>query len=127
MANLNHITLLGHLTRDPDLRYTPNGTPVATLGLAINHRYRRGNEWKDEVCYIDCTVFGRMAETTTDYLSKGSPVLVEGRLRWRSWEAQDGQLRTKHEVLATNVQFLPRSDQAMEPEREPVTLDEAPF
>ncbi|MDH3600964.1 MAG: single-stranded DNA-binding protein [Candidatus Tectomicrobia bacterium] len=128
MANLNHLTLAGHLTRDPELRYTANGTPVATLGLATNHRYRQGTEWKEEVCYIDCTAFGRLAETTTEHLSKGSPILLEGRLRWRSWTGQDGQTRTKHEVLATNVQFLPRSDTAMAPERELVgDLDDLPF
>lgn len=86
MANLNHITLAGYLTRDPELRVTANGTSVATLGLAINHRYRQGDEWREEVCYIDCTVFGRQAESATAYLSKGSPLLVEGRLRWRSWD-----------------------------------------
>ena len=97
MANLNHITLAGHMTREPELRYTPNGTPVAILPLAVNHRYRRGDTYKDEVCYIDCSVFGRLAETATAYLDKGSAVLVEGRLRWRTWESQDGQQRSKHE------------------------------
>jgi single-strand DNA-binding protein len=127
MASLNSITLLGNLTRDPEMRYTPNGTPVATLGLAVNHRYRQGDQWKDEVCYVDCVVFGRLAEAATEYLMKGSPALVTGRLRWQTWEGQDGQKRTKHEVLATNVQFLPRSDHSMGAEPEPVTLDEMPF
>ena len=112
MANLNHITLAGHLTRDPELRFTPSGTPVATLGVAINHRWRQGEAWQEETCYIDCTVFGGQAQAATEYLSKGSPVLVEGRLRFRSWETQDGQKRSKHEVLASNVQFLPRSSSA---------------
>ena len=128
MANLNHITLAGYLTRDPELRVTANGTSVATLGLAINHRYRQGDEWREEVCYIDCTVFGGQAESATAYLSKGSPVLVEGRLRWRSWEGQDGQKRSKHDVLASTVQFLPRSNGAMTVEYEPgENGDEMPF
>ena len=113
MANLNHITLAGYLTRDPELRVTANGTSVATLGLAINHRYRQGDEWR---------------ESATAYLSKGSPVLVEGRLRWRSWEGQDGQKRSKHDVLASTVQFLPRSNGAMTVEHEPgEDCDEVPF
>jgi len=127
MASLNHITLLGNLTRDPEMRYTPNGTSVATLGLAVNHRYRRGENWKNEVCYVDCVVFGRLAEAAAEYLIKGSPALVTGRLRWQTWEGQDGQTRTKHEVLATTVQFLPRSDPAIGTAQEPAALDEMPF
>jgi single-strand DNA-binding protein len=90
MANLNKVLLLGHLTWEPDLRYTPNGTAVTTFGLAINHRYRQGEEWKDEVCFVDVATFGRQAETAGEYLHKGSPALVEGRLRWHAWETDDG-------------------------------------
>ncbi len=82
------------------MRWTSNSTPVATLSLAINHRYRQGDDWVEDVCYIDCSVFGRQAEAATDYLSKGSPVLIEGRLRFRTWETQEGQKRSKHDVLA---------------------------
>lgn len=125
MANLNHITLVGHLSRDPELRWTPSGTAVAILSLAVNHRYRQGDQWVEDVCYVDCTVFGRQAEAVTEHLSKGSPVLIEGHLRFRTWETQDGQRRSKHDVLTSNVQFLPRSG-----EREsafPEDLEDLPF
>jgi single-strand DNA-binding protein len=109
MASLNKVILLGNLTRDPELRYTPNGTPVSSFGLAVNRRYRQGDEWKDEVCFVDIVTYGRQAETVGEYLSKGSMALVEGRLQWRSWESEDGQRRSKHEVVANTVQFMPRA------------------
>ncbi len=109
MASLNKVILLGNLTRDPELRYTPNGTPVSNFGMAINRRYRQGDEWRDEVCYVDIVTFGRQAETVGEYLSKGNLAMIEGRLQWRSWETEDGQKRSKHEVVANNVQFMPRT------------------
>jgi single-strand DNA-binding protein len=109
MASLNKVILLGNLTRDPELRYTPNGTPVSTFGLAINRRFRQDDTWRDEVCYVDIVSFGRQAETVTEYLTKGNLAMIEGRLQWRSWETEDGQKRSKHEVIANTVQFLPRS------------------
>jgi len=109
MASLNKVLLLGNLTRDPELRYAPNGTPVANFGLAINRRYRQGEEWREEVCYVDVVTFGRQAETVGEYLSKGNLAMIEGRLQWRSWETEDGQRRSKHEIVANNVQFMPRS------------------
>jgi single-strand DNA-binding protein len=108
MASLNKVMLLGNLTRDPELRYAPNGTPVANFGLAINRRYRQGEEWREEVCYVDVVTFGRQAETVGEYLSKGNLAMIEGRLQWRSWETEDGQKRSKHEVVANHVQFMPR-------------------
>ena len=108
MASLNKVILLGNLTRDPELRYTPSGTPVSSFGLAVNRRYRQGEEWKDEVCFVDIVTYGRQAETVGEYLSKGRLALVEGRLRWRSWESETGQKRSKHEVIADVVQFMPR-------------------
>ncbi|PON13503.1 single-stranded DNA-binding protein [Candidatus Entotheonella serta] len=108
MASLNKVMLLGNLTRDPELRYAPNGTPVANFGMAINRRYRQGEEWREDVCYVDIVTFGRQAETVGEYLSKGNLAMVEGRLQWRSWETEDGQKRSKHEVVANNVQFMPR-------------------
>ena len=108
MASLNRVILLGNLTRDPELRYAPSGIPVATFGLAMNHRSGQGDERKEEVCFVDIVAFGRQAETASEYLSKGRPALVEGRLRWRSWEGQDGQKRSKHEVIAERIQFMPR-------------------
>ncbi len=100
MANFNKVVLLGNLTRDPDIRFSQDGTAIANFGLAVN--------WGNEVCFIDIAAFGRQAETIGEYLAKGSLVLVEGRLRWRSWETGDGQRRTKHEVIANTVQFMPR-------------------
>lgn len=115
MASLNKVLLLGNLTRDPELRYAPSGTAVARFGLAVNHRYRQGDEWKDEVCFVDVVVFGRQAETVGEYLSKGRSALVEGRLQWRSWDGTDGQKRSKHEVLADRIQFMSRTrDEGME-------------
>jgi single-strand DNA-binding protein len=108
MASLNKVLLLGNLTRDPELRYAPNGTAVARFGLAINSRFRQGEEWKDDVCFVDVVVFGRQAETAGEYLAKGRMALIEGRLQWRSWEGQDGQKRSKHEVIADRVQFMSR-------------------
>ena len=108
MASLNKVMLLGNLTRDPELRYAPNGTAVARFGLAINSRFRQGEEWKDDVCFVDVVVFGRQAETAGEYLAKGRMALIEGRLQWRSWEGQDGQKRSKHEVIADRVQFMSR-------------------
>jgi len=109
MASLNKVILLGNLTRDPELRYAPNGTAVARFGLAVNtQRAGQGDDRKEEVCFVDIVAFGRQAETASEYLSKGRPALVEGRLQWRSWEGQDGQKRSKHEVIAERIQFMPR-------------------
>jgi len=117
MASFNKIILLGNLTRDPELRYTPNGTPVASFGLAVNtQRSAPGNsgqnpapERREEVCFVDIVAFGRQAETASEFLSKGRSALIEGRLQWRSWEGQDGQKRSKHEVVAERIQFMPRA------------------
>src|SRR5512145_2475047 len=109
MASLNKVILLGNLTRDPELRYAPNGTPVARFGLAVNtSRAGQGDERREEVCFVDIVAFGRQAETASEYLSKGRAALIEGRLQWRSWEGQDGQKRSKHEVIAERIQFMPR-------------------
>ncbi len=109
MASFNKVILLGNLTRDPELRYTPNGTPVATFGLAVNRRSGQGDERREEVCFVDIVSFGREAETASEFLSKGRAALIEGRLQWRSWEGQDGQKRSKHEVVAERIQFMPRA------------------
>jgi len=106
MANFNRVILAGNLTRDPELRYTPNGKAVASFGLAVNNRYKAGDEWKDDTCFVDVTVWGKQAENCAEYLSKGRNVLVEGRLQYRTWETEEGQKRSKLEVVALNVQFL---------------------
>ncbi len=110
MAGFNKVVLLGNLTRNPELRYTPNGTPVATLGLAVSRRYKQGSDLKEEVCFVDVVVFGKQAEHCGQYLSKGHGVIVDGRLQQRRWETEDGQKRSKHEVVAQTVTFMPKRD-----------------
>lgn len=108
--NYNKVILMGNLTRDVELRYIGNNTAVTDLGLAVNHSYRRQDgEQVDETTFVDCTVWGRQAETCNQYLAKGRGVLVEGRLKMDSWETPEGQKRTKLKVVADNVRFLPRS------------------
>ncbi len=137
MANLNKVFLIGNLTRDPELRYVPSGTPVATFGLAVNRRYVMQNgDKKDEVCFVRVVVFGKQAESCSQYLSKGRLVFVEGRLQYRSWE-QDGQKRNSLDVVADRVQFLGAPKQgshdqeetvdAVKEEEEVTKDDEIPF
>ena len=105
MASYNRVILVGNLTRDVDLRYTPQGTPVTDSGMAVNDRVKRNNEWVDEATFVDVTLWGRTAEVASEYLSKGSPVLIEGRLKFDSWE-QDGQKRSKLRVVGERMQML---------------------
>jgi len=106
MASLNKVFMIGNLTRDPELRYVPSGTPVATFGLAVNRTFITQNkEKKDEVCFVRVVVFGKQAESCSQYLIKGRPVFIEGRLQYRSWE-QDGQKRSSLDIVADRVQFL---------------------
>jgi single-strand DNA-binding protein len=110
MASLNSVCLLGHLTRNPEVRYSSNSTPVAALGLAVNNRIKRSDDsWQDDPCFVDVVVFGNQAEACAKYLNKGDPVLLEGRLQYRTWQDQQGQKRSKHEVIAFRVQFLPKA------------------
>ncbi len=108
MASFNKIFLMGNLTRDPQLSYTPSQTPVVDFGVATNRRWtaQDGNQ-REETCFVDCRAFGRMAENINKYLSKGRPVFLEGRLTFDSWTAQDGSKRSKHRVTVENFQFLP--------------------
>jgi single-strand DNA-binding protein len=108
MASFNKVLLMGNLTRDPELRYTSGGAAVASFGLAVNRKYKAGDEWKEEVCFVDITVWAKQAENCAEYLHKGSPVFVEGRLNYQSWESDTGQKRNKLEVVANNIQFLGR-------------------
>ena len=112
MAGFNKVILIGNLTKNPELRYTPNGTPVTSFGLAVNRRYRQAEDLKEEVCYIDIVVFGKQAENCGQYLSKGNGVIVDGRLQQRRWETEDGQKRSKHEVVAQTVTFLPKRQES---------------
>jgi len=104
---LNKVFLVGNLTKDPELRFVPSGQAVANLRLATNRKYKAGSgEWKEEVTYVSVEVWGKSAEACGEYLKKGSPLLVEGRLKLKEWTAQDGQKRSLLEVVAERVQFL---------------------
>lgn len=107
MASLNRVLLIGNLTRDPELRYIPSGSAVATFTLGVNRYYTtQTGEKKEQASFIRIVVWGRRAEVCGEYLSKGSPVFVEGRLQSRDWQTQDGQKRNTVEVIADNIQFL---------------------
>lgn len=106
MPSFNKCILMGNLTRSPELRYLPNGTPVASFGLACNRKFKQGDELKEEVLFVDVVVFGRRGETTAQYTDKGDCVLIEGRLTQRRWETEDGQKRSKHEIVADGVTFI---------------------
>lgn len=108
MTGFNKVILIGNLTKNPEVRYTPSGTPVTSFGLAVNRRFRQGSDLKEEVCYVDIVVFGKQAENCGQYLSKGNGVIVDGRLQQRRWETEEGQKRSKHEVVAQTVTFLPK-------------------
>ena len=118
MASLNKVLLIGNLTRDPELRYIPSGTAVANFGLAVNRVYTQDGERKQDTCFVDIVAWSRTAENCANYLSKGSPVFIEGRLQFRSWETDDGQKRNKLEVVAERVQFLSGRRTEGEPEAE---------
>lgn len=108
MSNFNKILLMGNLTRDPQLSYTPSQTAVVDFGLAVNRRWTsRDGEKKEETCFVDCRAFGRNAENLNKYMTKGRPLFIEGRLTFDSWTAQDGTKRSKHRVTVENFQFLP--------------------
>ncbi len=131
-SNINRVVLTGNLTRDPELRSTAGGTPVCGLRLAVNTR-RKGasGEWEDKPNYFDVTVWGAQGENCAQYLSKGRPVGVDGRLDWREWEAQDGTKRQAVEIIADTVQFLGgRPDGDGQPQYVPagdVRADESDF
>ena len=107
MASLNKVLMIGNLTRDPELRYIPSGSAVTSFTIAMNRVYKlQTGEKKEEVSFVRVVVWARLAEVCNDYLKKGNPVFVEGRLQSRSWDTPDGQKRSTLEVIATNIQFL---------------------
>jgi single-strand DNA-binding protein len=107
MASFNRVILVGNLTRDPELRYTPSGTAVCDIGLAVtDHVKSAGGAWTDETTFVDVTLWARTAETASEYLRKGSPVLIEGRLKLDTWETNDGQKRSKLKVIGERTVFL---------------------
>ncbi len=139
MANLNKVFLIGNLTRDPELRYLPDGRPVCNLGLAVNRTYITANkEKKEEACFLRIVVWGKQAESCSQYLNKGRPVFIEGRLQSRSWETPAGEKRSALDVVAERVQFLggrgfvPKNEAAQEEKNEATVnfddkSDEVPF
>jgi len=106
MANLNKVLLMGNLTRDPELRYTPSGTPVCEFGLAVNRRFKTpSGEQRDETCFVDVTMWGRRGVVISEYFTKGKPIFIEGRLRYDSWEGAEGR-RSRLTVVAENFEFV---------------------
>jgi single-strand DNA-binding protein len=109
-TNINRVVITGNLTRDPELRSTPGGTSVCSLRVAVNSRRKEADQWVDKPNYFDVTVWGAQGENCAQYLSKGRPVAVDGRLNWREWEAQDGAKRQAVDIIADSVQFLGSRD-----------------
>lgn len=105
MSSYNRVILLANCTRDPEMKYLPSGTAVTELGLAVNDRIKRGEQWVDEAAFVDCSLFGRTAEIANEYLSKGSQCLIEGRLKYSQWE-KDGIKRSKLTVIADKLQLV---------------------
>jgi single-strand DNA-binding protein len=104
--NFNRVIVGGHLTRDVELRYTPGGTAVTDLGMAINDRRKKDDEWVEETTYVDVTLWGRTAEIAGEYLSKGSPVLIEGRLKLDTWQNNEGEKRSKLKIVCDKMQLV---------------------
>jgi len=135
MANFNKVLLMGNLTRDPELSYLPSQTAVVEFGLAITRKFKKQDgSWAEDTCFVDCQMFGKRAETIQKYFKKGEPIFVEGRLKFDSWQGQDGAKRTKLRVFVENFEFVgggkraggPGGGQEMAPEAPPADL-EAPF
>jgi single-strand DNA-binding protein len=113
-TNINRVTITGNLTRDPELRSTGGGTSVCSLRVAVNSRRKDGEtgQWVDKPNFFDVTVWGAQGENCAQYLAKGRPVAIDGRLNWREWEAQDGSKRQAVDIIADSVQFLGSRDAA---------------
>ena len=131
MASFNKVILMGNLTKDPEIRAIPNGTAVANFRIAVNHRYKQGEETKDDVCFIDIVTFGKQAENCGQFLHKGNGIIVDGRLQERRWETPEGQKRSKLEVIAQGITFLPKKEQSGDKGdaagEEVVDSDDVPF
>ena len=128
MGSMNRVFLMGNLTRDPELRKTPTGISVSDLGLAVSEKYRnKAGEMVESVCFADIVVWGRQAETCGQYLAKGAPVVVEGRLQLDQWQNDKGEKRSRLRVRADRVQFLNRARQGKDGEAagSPVPAEEA--
>lgn len=117
MPNYNSVTMIGHVTRDPQLSYTPTGTAVAEFGLAVNRTWGSGSEKREETCFVDCTCYGKGAEVLNSYVHVGDPLFIEGRLRFQTWQSQDGSKRSKHNIVVESFQLL-GGGKRQEPKRE---------
>lgn len=132
MPSYNRVVLMGNLTRTPEIRYTAGGTAVTDLGLAVNDRVKRNDEWVEEPTFVTVTLWGRMAEVAGEYLEKGAPLLIEGRLKLEQWETE-GEKRQRLKVVADNMTLLGAKskgradDDAEAPATAAVTDDEIPF
>ena len=103
MANGNSVTLVGNITRDPELRFTPSGQATASFGIAVNRRYQVNNEWQEQTSFFDVVAWAQLGENAAASLAKGARVIVNGRLEQRSWETQDGEKRSKVEIIADEI------------------------
>ena len=113
MSGVNCVMLLGHLTRDPELRYIPSGAPVAQFGLGVNRRWRtEAGELQEQACFVGVVAWGKQAETVAAHLTKGRAVFVEGRLQLDQWQTESGERRSRLKVVAQRVTFLARGDRA---------------
>lgn len=128
MASLNKVLLMGNLTRNPEIRYTPGGSAVCEFGMAINRRFMQANgQEKEETCFVDITVWGKQAESTSRFVQKGSSVFIEGRLVFDQWEEKEtGNKRSRLRVYAERVQFLDRRDPSGAPRQEDGSQPSAP-
>lgn len=107
MPNFNRIFVIGNLTRDPQLSYTPNQVAIVDFGFAVNRKWTDNKgESRDEVCFVDCRAFGRLAENINKYLHRGNPLFIEGRLAFEQWTAQDGSKRSRHRIIVQSFQFV---------------------
>ena len=132
--SFNQVVIMGNLTKDPELRTTPNGAPVCSFTVALNRAYKVNDQWQEATDFIDCVAWAKLAEQVSGYTQKGNPILISGRLQSRSWE-QDGQKRSKVEVVCQDVVFLTKDRPDVMPHEtvlkdipdEPINLDEIPF
>lgn len=127
--SINRVLISGNLTRDPETRRTAGGTAVMSFGVAVNDRARnqQTGEWEDRPNFVDCVMFGTRAEAVGRYLSKGSKVAIEGKLRWSQWQAQDGSKRSKLEVIVDEIEFMSRGERQGNAPAADVYSEDIPF
>ncbi len=129
MASYNKVIMVGNLTRDIQLSFLPSGVPAGEAGIATNRKWTKDGEKREEVCFIDLRVYGKQAETMSQYCQKGSPILIEGRLQLDQWEDKQGQKRSKHRIVVERFQFLgtAQDSAAPQPASQDVVGDDTPF